>query len=519
MLASSLSKRITVIIIFISVLYLSFRDKLWSLETPVFLKEPLTSFGISATNTSHTEPNNSTNVLKPIDTISSIEAAQISKLIRQLHNTGPPKLTQPAACKGRTLSIEEVTNTTERRDVTPVSDKQVEEARKAHTTVVEIIRNSSHLVPYTAETKGIVTVAGGRYTGALLVTLRMLRRTNSTLPVEVFMPTADDYNEHTCEVVLPSLNARCVMIPQYENLKIARYQYKIFAVILSSFEEVLFLDADNFPIVDPVEWMESKVFKDMGYVLWPDFWWATTSPHYFQVLNVPTPSLLSLGTTESGQIIISKRTHSDVLLLVLYYNIFGPSFYYPLLTQCDAGEGDKETWLYAAIALEKNYYQVRQKNGIIGHHTDEGFKSASMMQHDPQADYSTYLKEEREEREHLVFRKDKTAEVVFMHHNLIKLSPVEMVDWIKKNVGMRMWGPKEDTIRKFKEDLERAVWEELLWVACEYGDSLVNWNEEVCEGLMGHWGEIVAKEAYGEVRRKFGVNKHTAEEEKKKKGE
>lgn len=255
------------IIIFISVLYLSFRDKLWSLETPVFLKEPLTSFGISATNTSHTEPNNSTNVLKPIDTISSIEAAQISKLIRQLHNTGPPKLTQPAACKGRTLSIEEVTNTTERRDVTPVSDKQVEEARKAHTTVVEIIRNSSHLVPYTAETKGIVTVAGGRYTGALLVTLRMLRRTNSTLPVEVFMPTADDYNEHTCEVVLPSLNARCVMIPQYENLKIARYQYKIFAVILSSFEEVLFLDADNFPIVDPVEWMESKVFKDMGYVL------------------------------------------------------------------------------------------------------------------------------------------------------------------------------------------------------------------------------------------------------------
>ncbi|KAA8570206.1 hypothetical protein EYC84_002525 [Monilinia fructicola] len=283
------------------------------------------------------------------------------------------------------------------------------------------------------------------------------------------------------------------MIPQYENLKIARYQYKIFAVILSSFEEVLFLDADNFPIVDPVEWMESKVFKDMGYVLWPDFWWATTSPHYFQVLNVPTPSLLSLGTTESGQIIISKRTHSDVLLLVLYYNIFGPSFYYPLLTQCDAGEGDKETWLYAAIALEKNYYQVRQKNGIIGHHTDEGFKSASMMQHDPQADYSTYLKEEREEREHLVFRKDKTAEVVFMHHNLIKLSPVEMVDWIKKNVGMRMWGPKEDTIRKFKEDLERAVWEELLWVACEYGDSLVNWNEEVCEGADGALGRDCGK--------------------------
>ncbi|RAL66762.1 hypothetical protein DID88_007545 [Monilinia fructigena] len=249
------------------------------------------------------------------------------KLIRQLHDIGPPKLTQSAACKGRTLSIEDVTNTTERRDVTPVSDEQVKEARK-----------STHK-------------CGGDNTKFLS-----------------FSPIYSRNQRHP-------LRKYC------------------------------FLDADNFPIVDPVEWMEAKVFKDTGCVLWPDFWWATTSPHYFQVLNLPTPSLLSLGTTESGQIIISKRTHSDVLLLVLYYNIFGPSFYYPLLTQCDAGEGDKETWLYAAIALEKSYYQVRQKNGIIGHHTNEGFKSASMMQHNPQADYSTYLQEEREEKEHPVFRK------------------------------------------------------------------------------------------------------------------
>lgn len=139
-----------------------------------------------------------------------------------------------------------------------------------------------------------------------------------------------------------------------------------------------------------------------------------------------------------------------------------------------------------------------------------------MMQHNPIDDYSTYLQEEKEKKEHPLYRKDETAEVVFMHHNLIKLSPVEMVDWIAENQGSRMWGDKENTMNRFKgEDLERSVWEALLWVGCEYGDSLVNWNEGVCEGLMAHWAGIVAKEAEEEVRKFFGVNRHVIEMEKK----
>ncbi|QSZ32368.1 hypothetical protein DSL72_001942 [Monilinia vaccinii-corymbosi] len=560
MLASSRSKRgVTLIVTLIFIFYLTFRDKPWSLETPIFLREPLDTFGMSAT---HPAPSSLTNVFQPINILNSAEVAQIANLIRQLNTLGPPALTKPAACTGRTLAIEDVTNDTERRDVTPVSDEQVAQARKAHTRVVDMIRKSSHSVPYKAHTRGIVTVAGGRYTGALLVTLRMLRRTNSTLPVQVFMPTAGDYDQNTCEVILPSLNARCVMIPQYEGLSIAKFQYKIFAVLLSSFEEVLFLDADNFPIVDPAAWMGASVFKDTGYVLvraflsphqgfnasilklqfgnarflildyfiwdaelysfkharrflpppkafaapretqsltltqWPDFWWATASPHYFQVANHPTPSLLSLGTTESGQLIISKRTHSDVLLLALYYNIFGPPFYYPLLTQCDAGQGDKETWLYAVLALGKRYYQVKQKTGILGYHSDDGFHGASMTQQNPQDDYSTYRQER--EHEHALFRDDDAPDAVFLHHNLVKLSPVEMVAWVRANPGRRMWGGKKGTVARFGVDLEGAVWEELVRVACGYGDGLVGWNQDVCGVLMENWRGIVWKEALEE---------------------
>lgn len=276
MLASSLSKRITIIIIVIFVLYLALRDQLWSLETPVFLQKPLSSFTISTTYTTSNEPNDLTNLNVPIHTTDitinpTADEIALSDIVRRLYEAAPPKLTESAACVGRTLGIEEVTNGTERRDVTPVSDEQIEAARLAHVLAVEIIRNSTHLIPYESGTRGIVTVAGGRFTGALLVSLRMLRRTNSTLPVEVFMPNPEDYNEHTCEVVLPSLNARCVMIPKYEDLTISKYQYKIFAVLLSKFEDVLFLDADNFPIVDPVEWFGAPVFKQNGYVLVRNF--------------------------------------------------------------------------------------------------------------------------------------------------------------------------------------------------------------------------------------------------------
>lgn len=137
-----------------------------------------------------------------------------------------------------------------------------------------------------------------------------------------------------------------------------------------------------------------------------------------------------------------------------------------------------------------------------------------MLQHNPQDDYSTYLQEEKEQKQHPLYRKDENAEAVFMHHNLVKLSPVEMVDWTKANKGSRMWGDKASTIDRFKVDFEKSVWEELLWVACDYGDSLVNWNEDICASLMDHWGNILAKEALEELRSAFGVNKHRVAVEK-----
>jgi alpha 1,2-mannosyltransferase len=237
----NLQKRIAILVVITLALYFLLRRQPWPLEIPI---SPL-SYSTPAAHGGDTIP----------------------KFLTRLHKEAPPTLRRPTHCEGQHLDLQEVTDDTERRDVTPVSHAEILIAREAHHRAVKMIKMSPDVVPYVPRTRGIVTVGGGRYTGTVLVSIRMLRRTNSTLPVEVFMPTPEDYDEHTCKVVLPSLNAKCVAIPRYEGIHIEQYQYKIFAVLLSSFEDVLFLDADNFPIVDPTEFIDSQPYRKTGYVL------------------------------------------------------------------------------------------------------------------------------------------------------------------------------------------------------------------------------------------------------------
>ncbi|KAK7679537.1 Golgi alpha-1,2- mannosyltransferase [Cerrena zonata] len=50
----------------------------------------------------------------------------------------------------------------------------------------------------------------------------------------------------------------------------------------------------------------------------------------------------------------------------MYYNYYGPDYYYPLLSQGAAGEGDKETFIAAAHKLKLPYYQVKEFNREFG---------------------------------------------------------------------------------------------------------------------------------------------------------
>ncbi|GMF65764.1 unnamed protein product [[Candida] boidinii] len=128
--------------------------------------------------------------------------------------------------------------------------------------------------------------------------------------------------------------------------------------------------------------------------------------------TIPNP------TSESGMVMVNKIEHAETLLLILYYNIYGPDFYYPMITQGGAGEGDKDTFIAAAYALNKKVYQVKQGMSFIGYHED-GFHSKALGQWDP-----TTPRE---------LNTDDKGEVLFMHCSYPKLYPTQLEGELIKN--------------------------------------------------------------------------------------
>lgn len=266
---------------------------------------------------------------------------------------------------------------------------------------------------------GILYLGGGRYNQLLLTSLKVLRDSGSKLPVEVVLPQALDFNREFCDKILKVFDASCRILLDFIPEDIAKgltgYQYKSLALLISSFERILYLDADNFVINKVDEYFVNAPFTESHMVLWPDLWRRSTSPHFYDIAGITvhenkkeresyfigderrSPNIIlyhdSFGalpeaSSETGQTMINKRVHFRTLVLTMYYNFFGPNYYYPLLSQGAAGEGDKETLIAAAHGLKLPYYQVqefdREFGPMKGNSKHELF---GMGQYDPIVDY------------------------------------------------------------------------------------------------------------------------------------
>ncbi|KAH8601763.1 mannosyltransferase putative-domain-containing protein [Bisporella sp. PMI_857] len=355
------------------------------------------------------------------------------------------------------------------------------DSKLAHSVLLKLLPTTS--IPYRKHSQGAVIVGGGRYTATAIFSVLMIRKQNPELPVEVFLPTRDDYDHYTCEVMFKSLNARCLVISDFTNIQIARYQYKIFSIIFSSFENVVFLDADSIPLIDVSELFRQEPYISTGLITWPDFWASTASHLFYNISDQKVPPVTEHASSESGQMLISKSKHANSLLLALYYNIYGPPFFYRLLSQNGPGEGDKETWVAAAKALNLPYYQVRERAQVVGHFTDGSFVFSGIAQHHPGLDYQLEIKNQT------TYRDTKNAKVVFLHLNGAKPNPV---DWLNHAKDVRMWGPRQDTIARFGYDLEGDVWNTITLVACQYNRTVKapGHSSSLCHEMRMKWDQI-----------------------------
>lgn len=365
---------------------------------------------------------------------------------------------------------------------------RVEKMRSVHSSLVAGLP----VYPGSYSGYGIVMVGGGPYLQIGFLSIRMLRRTNCTLPAELWMVDEAEFDEPMCKGELADLDVTCRVISRIVGSAAIRdikghasifrtitgkhsrafYQAKALAIILSSFETLLFVDADNFPLYDPRILFTSHPFADTGITAWPDFWQSSVSGHFYNIssMNISHASpdshhhkLAESITVESGQIMWNKRTHWKALVLAVYYNIFGPKFFYPLLSLGAPGQGDKETFIMAARVLGDDYYFVGQSVVAIGHYNERGvYRGVAMLQADPILDFAK-----------------ASAKPFFLHANGYKFNK-NILSSIKKSFPSgprRIWPDSLDDSVGY--DVEHAAFQELKYIACESQMRALDFCDEV----------------------------------------
>jgi alpha 1,2-mannosyltransferase len=394
-------------------------------------------------------------------------------------------------------------------------DDMYESLKNSHNYFVDNIPETFE--PGTYNGNGIIFIGGGKFSWLSLLGIENLRFTGSKLPIELIIPKEDEYEPQLCETILPRLNAKCVLLYELfpdlgnskDNFKLSGYQYKSVSLLASSFEKVLFLDSDNIAVMNPDILFESDLFKSNGLILWPDFWKRVTHPMYYDLAGykignkrirfgidqvIPSEFLNNTNdpdndlplhdregaipdlSTESGQILVNKKTHFKALLLNFYYNVYGPRHYYPLFSQGGTGEGDKETFYAASQFYNLPTYQVRKPVSVIGHWEDEKYHGVGMVQFDPIIDKlnedeykSTILKEIEILKDNFVYDENKIinffdnakSKPMFIHSNFPKFDPItlisehKLINQQKNDEQWRLYSDQPD----FGFDFELRQWE------------------------------------------------------------
>jgi Mannosyltransferase putative len=200
--------------------------------------------------------------------------------------------------------------------------------------------------------RGIVIAGGGAYLASAYVTIRLIRHLGCKLPIqlwhfrgEVLEPIPAELARYDVTPVDADAHAREHSFPFLEDWR-KGWQLKPYAIAHCPFREVLFLDADCYPVRDPEEIFDSPAYTETGALFWPDLAssaWLLPAQAW-AIFGVEPGSV----TLESGQLLIDTVKNWKELQLTLWYNARA-DYVYRLIW------GDKDTFNIAWRRLGKSF--------------------------------------------------------------------------------------------------------------------------------------------------------------------
>ncbi len=218
--------------------------------------------------------------------------------------------------------------------------------------------------------RGIVLCGGGvSYFTNAWVCINILRLHGCRLPIELWHLGRTELDP-TMEALIAPLGVNCVnardLMSRYPMRNPLGWELKSYALLHSSFREILLLDADNVPVRNPEYLFDSPEYAGTGAIFWPDYQrlgprraiWKMCGVHYRD-----EPEF------ESGQIVVNKERCWAALSLANWYNDHSEFFYQYM-------HGDKETFHMAWRKLGEEYsmppHPIHPLTGTMCQHDFQG---------------------------------------------------------------------------------------------------------------------------------------------------
>lgn len=218
--------------------------------------------------------------------------------------------------------------------------------------------------------QGIVICGGGdKYNKIMYTILKFIRAVlNSKLPIEWYYcglseMTLEQKNYFENDID----NLTCIDVEKIEQFQnhtkpnqLKGYQIKPFALLASRFEDILLIDADNFPLQTPELLFDNSIYKSTGNVFWADYWKPTEHWNDLSIYDIlQTKPNMKLNDSESGQILVNKKKCWDAINTAWFINNNSYFFYEYFL-------GDKDTYQLAWVLNNTTYYQNTYKPNAVG---------------------------------------------------------------------------------------------------------------------------------------------------------
>ncbi len=224
--------------------------------------------------------------------------------------------------------------------------------------------------------RGIVIPGGGKeYFTNAWVCINMLRHHGCTLPIELWY-LGDKEVTHSMRRMVDSLDVRCVDAEKIRNRLpcriLAGFEVKVYALVHCAFEEILFLDADNFPLANPSYLFESEEYQQTGAIFWPDRGRTTPDQQIWDLTGIPYRNEPEF---ETGQIVLDKQRCWKELQLTLWFNEHSDFWYHHVY-------GDKDTFRFAWHKFETKFSMIPHRlRDICGVMCQHDFQGQRLFQH------------------------------------------------------------------------------------------------------------------------------------------